>query len=228
MFESILKTTETSISAGPAVLIMVEAFVLGVLIAACYMFTQKKLYYSKEYVITVSILPAIVSLIIILVGSSIARALSLAGAFALVRFRSAQGTAKEIVFLFFAMGIGLAQGLGFVVFAPIATLIICLCLVIVCKTPFGEKVCQEKLLKVTVSQDLDYNKEFSDLFKEYTSEYTLKQIKTTDKGNAYELSYYVIMKNGIDEKNFIESIRKRNCGLNISLGMLPDKNDIVL
>lgn len=228
MFESILTATETSISAGPAILIMIEAFVLGLLIAACYMFTQKNLFYSKEYVITVSILPAIVALIIMLVGSSVARALSLAGAFALVRFRSAQGTAKEIVFLFFAMGIGLAQGLGFVIFAPVATLIICLCMVLVCMTPFGERVCQEKLLKVTVPQELDYNNEFSDLFKEYTKEYTLKQVKTTDKGNAYELSYYVIMKIGIDEKLFIESIRKRNSGLNISLGMMPDKNDIVL
>lgn len=228
MFESILTTSETTISAGPAIIIMFEAFVLGVVIAFCYIFSQKNGTYSKEYIVTISVLPAIVALIIMLVGSSVARALSLAGAFALVRFRSAQGTAKEIAFVFFAMAVGLASGLGFVFFAPVATAVICVCLIIVCKTPFGEKKSHEKLLKITIPEDLNYTGIFDDLFKEYTGECVLKQVRTTNMGTLYELSYYVILKDGVDEKKFIDSIRCRNGNLNISLGMLPDKNEVAL
>lgn len=228
MFKSILTTTETTISALPAVIIIVEGFVLGIFIAACYAFTQKNSTYSKEYIVTVAILPAIVSLIIMLVGSSVARALSLAGAFALVRFRSAQGTAKEIAFVFFAMAIGLACGLGFVFFAPIAEVIICLCLIIICKSKFGEKKSHEKLLKITIPEDLNYSGLFDDLFKEYTKEHTMKHVKTTNMGTLYELSYYIVLRDGVDEKQFIDSIRCRNGNLNISIGMLPDRSEVSL
>lgn len=228
MFESILTATETTISAGPAILIMIESFLLGVVIAACYIFSQRRGAYSKEYIVTISILPAVVSLIIMLVGSSVARALSLAGAFALVRFRSAQGTAKEIVFVFFSMAIGLAAGLGFVIFAPVAAVLICLCLIIICKLPFGEKKHNEKLLKITIPEDLNYSGIFDDLFKEYTKTYLLKQVKTTNMGTLYELSYHIILKDDADEKKLIDSLRCRNGNLNISLGMLPDRGEVAL
>lgn len=228
MFESILTATETTISAIPAIIIIIEGFVLGILIASCYMFSQKLSSYSKEYIVTLAVLPAIVSLIIMLVGSSVARALSLAGAFALVRFRSAQGTAKEIAFVFFSMAIGLACGLGFIFFAPIAAVLICTCLFIICKSKFGEKKSHEKLLKITIPEDLNYNGLFDDLFKEYTKEYVMKQVRTTNMGTLYELSYYIVIKDRMDEKQFIDSIRCRNGNLNISIGMLPDRNEATL
>ena len=228
MFESIVKTTETSITALPAILLIVEAFAMGVIIGLCYMFTQKKYDYSKEYIVAIAILPAIVALVIMLVGSSVARALSLAGAFALVRFRSAEGTAKEIAFVFFAMSIGLATGLGFIYMAPVATILICLCIILICKSRIGEKRQPRKMLKITIPEDLNYDGIFDDLLSEYTCYNTLARVRTTNMGSLYEITYYVILKNNVAEKDFIDALRCRNGNLNISLGLIPDKADTTL
>lgn len=228
MFESIIKTTETSITALPAILLIVEAFVMGVIIGLCYIFTQKKYDYSKEYIVAIAVLPAIVALVIMLVGSSVARALSLAGAFALVRFRSAQGTAKEIAFVFFSMSIGLATGLGFVILAPTATFLISLCIIVLCKSKIGEKKHSRKMLKITIPEDLNYDGIFDDLLKEYTNYNALARVRTTNMGSLYEITYYVVLKNSVSEKEFIDALRCRNGNLNISLGLIPDKMEATL
>lgn len=228
MFESIIKTTETTISALPAILLIVEAFIMGVLIGLCYMFTQKKYDYSKEYIVAIAVLPAIVALVIMLVGSSVARALSLAGAFALVRFRSAQGTAKEIAFVFFAMSIGLATGLGFVYLAPTATVLISGCIIVLCKSKIGEGRHTRKILKITIPEDLNYEGIFDDLFKEYTTYNRLSGVRTTNMGSLYEITYQVIIKKDVSEKEFIDALRCRNGNLNISLGLIPDKLEATL
>lgn len=228
MFHTILTTSETAISAWQTLVIVVEAFIMGVLIGGCYILTQRKHGYSKEYVVAIAVLPAIVALVIILVGNSTARALSLAGAFALVRFRSAQGSAKEIAFVFFAMSIGLSAGLGFVFLAPIATVIISGCIIILCKSKFGEKKAKLQMLKISIPEDLNYDGLFDDLFKEYTSECDLVRVRTTNMGTLYELTYYVILKDSNKQKDFIDSIRCRNGNLNISIGIIPEKIEPVL
>ena len=108
MFNSIISSTDSMISAGTSLASMGVAVVLGVLISVCYMFTQKKGSYTKDYIVAVAVLPVIVSLVIMLVGNSVAREFSLAGAYALVRFRSEPGSAIDIAVVFFAMSTGLA------------------------------------------------------------------------------------------------------------------------
>lgn len=228
MFESILTTTDTAISAGPAVLSIIGAMALGFAIALCYMYTQKKGTYSKDFIVAVIILPAIVAVVIMLVGSNIARAFSLAGAFSLIRFRSAPGSAKDIAVVFFTMAVGLAAGLGFIVFAVAFAVIIGLALIVLNKTSFGEMKGEEKLLKITIPEDLNYQGVFDDLFTEYATNCKLKHVKTTNMGTLYELSYNIDFAEGADEKAFIDALRCRNGNLNISLGMLPDKNGLML
>ncbi len=204
-------------------LCILTAVVLGVAIAFCYMFTQKKGTYSKDFVIAMAILPSIVAVVIMLVGSSMAKALSLAGAFALVRFRSAPGSAKDIAVVFFAMSVGLAAGLGFILFAPVVAVLICILLVVLSKTRFGETRSEEKLLKITIPEDLNYQGAFEDLFREYSTGCRLQHVKTTNMGTLYELSYLIDLKEGINEKELIDSIRCRNGNLNITLGIIPDR-----
>lgn len=64
------------------------------------MIACKKDGYNKNFIIGLVLLPAIVSVVILLIGSNVARAFSMAGAFALVRFRSAPGNAKDIAVVF--------------------------------------------------------------------------------------------------------------------------------
>lgn len=228
MFESIITTTESSISAASVMEVLVAALIVGLIMSFCYIFTQKKGSYSKDFVIALVMLPMIVSIVIILVGNSVARAFSLAGAFALVRFRSAPGSAKDIAMVFLAMAAGLACGLGFVFLAVIFAVIICAVLVVLSITPFGDCKSDEKQLKITIPEDLNYNSVFDEIFGRYTDKNTLQNVKTTNMGTLYELTYHVTMKKDADEKAFIDDLRCRNGNLTISLAMLPDKSNLIL
>lgn len=126
------------------------------------------------------------------------------------------------------MATGLACGLGYLVFGAVAAVIICIVLIVLCKTSFGEMKTADRQLKITIPEDLNYEGVFEDIFKEYTTECTLNNVKTTNMGTLYELTYLIGMKAGVSEKEFIDSLRCRNGNLNISLGAVPDRNTMVL
>ena len=225
MFETILKTTDVSIIPMPQALIcMGTALILGLVISICYMCTQKKGSYTKDFAIALTILPAVVAIVIILVGSNVARAFSIAGAFALVRFRSIPGNSKDIAVVFLTMAIGLATGLGYIAFGVMGTLLIVLVIVILSVSGFGENKSEEKLLRILIPESLNYK----DIFDKYLDYYEMKNVKTTNMGSMFELQYLVTAKKDMDEKAFIDEIRCRNGNLNISLGMMPDKHDTML
>ena len=225
MFETILKTTDVSIIPMPQSLIcMGTALILGLVISICYMCTQKKGSYTKDFAIALTILPAVVAIVIILVGSNVARAFSIAGAFALVRFRSIPGNSKDIAVVFLTMAIGLATGLGYIAFGVMGTVLIVLVIVILSVSGFGENKSEEKLLRILIPESLNYK----DIFDKYLDYYEMKNVKTTNMGSMFELQYLVTAKKDMDEKAFIDEIRCRNGNLNISLGMMPDKHDTML
>lgn len=139
------------------------------------------------------------------------------GAFSLIRFRSMPGNSREIVSIFFAMGIGLAVGMGHILFAAVITVLVSIVLVILSKTKFGEKNTHEKKLKIVIPEDLDYSNVFDDLFEKYTKTNQLEKVKTTNMGSLYELTYKIVTKENTNEKEFIDDIRCRNGNLNITL-----------
>lgn len=196
--------------------------VLGLIISLIYIFSDKEKKYSAPFAFSLAILPAIVTVVIMIVGSDIARAISLGGVFALVRFRSIPGNSKDITNVFFAMAVGLATGMGYVTIAVLVTVIIGVYYFLLGRLQFGVKRTITKQLRVTIPENLDYEGVFDDLFAEYTKRYELERVRTTNLGTLYELTYRVEMKQGISEKQFIDSIRCRNGNLNIILGKMPD------
>jgi uncharacterized membrane protein YhiD involved in acid resistance len=184
-----------------------------------YIKTYEKGQYSQNFALTLVMLPSIIAIIILLVGSNIARAFSLAGAFSIIRFRSEAGSPKEIAYVFFAMAAGLACGVGFFGYAVLFTLVLCMFLIVLGKVGFGVKKSPYKLLKVTIPEDLDYQREFEEVFNQYALSYELQKVKTTDLGSLYELVYLVSLYYDADEKEFIDALRCRNGNLNIVLGM---------
>ncbi|MCM1308432.1 MAG: DUF4956 domain-containing protein [Butyrivibrio sp.] len=228
MFESIIYTTDTAVSAGTSMLIILSALVLGLAIAFCYIFTQEKGSFTKDFVIAIALIPIVVAVIIMLVGNSVARAFSLAGAFALVRFRSAPGSAKDIAVVFLTVAMGLACGLGYIFFGAAATVIVCAVLVVLSKTRFGEAREAQKQLKITIPEDLNYTGVFDDIFKEYSNGCELVSVRTTNMGTMYELTYHISLKAGADEKGLIDSVRCRNGNLNITLGILPNRSSFIM
>lgn len=204
------------------------AVVVGIIIAGTYMFASKKKGYNTEFIVGLALLPAIVSVVILLIGSNVARAFSMAGAFALVRFRSAPGSAKDIAIVFFSMAAGLACGLGYVSFAVAFVVIVLVVLIALTITGFGEKKTVSKQLKITIPENLNYTDAFAEVLNVFTTKNELRNVKTTNMGTLFELTYHVDLKNGADEKKFIDAIRCRNGNLNISFGMLSDQGSSML
>lgn len=217
MLETILNTTSGNISTKEAMICIGAALGLGLIVSLIYIFSDRTRRISTNFAITLVILPAIVTVVIMLVGSNVARAFSMAGAFALVRFRSVPGDSKDITSVFFAMAIGLATGLGYVKFAAMITGTIGVVYLILMVSGYAVMKSAEKTLKITIPENLNFQGVFDDLFDEFTTKHSLERIRTTNLGSLYELTYLIRMKKDGDEKKFIDEIRCRNGNLNIIL-----------
>ena len=145
--------------------------------------------------------------------------MAVAGAFSLVRFRSVPGTAKEITMLFLAMGAGLICGMGYIGFAALFTVIMCVFCLLYNRLDFGEKknAAMYKTVNVTIPEDLDYTGVFENLFAEYTSSCELIRVKTTNMGSMFRLTYNVVLKDITKEKEMIDKLRCRNGNLEITV-----------
>ena len=192
------------------------ALVIGVIMALSYMFRSR---YSKSFVITLATLPAVVCVVIMMVNGNVGTGVAVAGAFSLVRFRSVPGSAKEIVMLFLAMGAGLIAGMGYIAFAFLFTIVMCLMFILYNALDIGGKKNAEKhkILQITIPEDLDYTGVFDELFKEYTTRYEIVKVKTTNMGSMFRLTYDVSLKDPAKEHEFIDRIRERNGNLEISV-----------
>jgi len=185
---------------------------LGVGTALVGMFKSKS---SQSFAVTLAIIPAAVQIVIMLVNGNIGAGVAVAGAFSLVRFRSVPGTAKEIGSIFLAMAIGLATGMGYVALAVISFIIIAAALLLLTALNFGQGGSAERVLKITIPEDLDYDGLFDDLFEKYLKSYSLDKVKTSNMGTLYELPYSITLKGAQVPKAFLDDIRCRNGNLNI-------------
>ncbi len=188
------------------------AFILGIIISYVHMKTTKC---TKNFAITLALLPMIVSFIIMLVNGNLGTSVAILGAFSLVRFRSVPGTSKEILSVFLAMTIGLAIGVGEIAFGIIGAVIACLIILVLNKVKFGNNIA--KKLIIAIPEDLDYTNLFDDIFKKYVDSYKLEKTKTTNMGSLFELTYLVNLKSKANEKKFIDELRVRNGNLKIVL-----------
>ncbi len=206
-----------SFTLGEILIVSGSSLILGFLISLVYVFTHKKTGYAPSFAITLVMLPIIIAVIIMLIGNNVARAFSLAGAFTIIRFRSAPADSKDIAYIFMTLAVGLALGLGFIGYAAIFAVIILIVLIILEMTGFGVPKCEHFILKVTVPEDLNYQELFTDILKEYASSYRMKRVRTADFGALFEVAYYVELKKGVNQKEMIDKIRTRNGNLNVSL-----------
>ena len=176
---------------------------------------QKILMLTKNLVFTISLLPPIVCVLIMLVSGGMGAAIAVGGVFALTRFRSATGTSREIVQIFLAMATGLTLGLGYIWIAIILVIVVESVSFIFALTHFGETTKLKRSLKVTIPEELDYNELFDDIFKKYTTKSVLVRVKLKNLGTLFQLSYDIVLKNAKDEKALIDEIRVRNANLDI-------------
>ena len=191
------------------------SLVLGIGLALVSQFRARS---TQSFAVTLAVLPMVVQVVIMLVNGNIGAGVAVAGAFSLVRFRSAPGTAREIGVLFLGMAIGLATGMGYVGLAALTFVIATAALLALTALHFGQKGSGERILKITIPENLDYEGLFDDLFAQYTTAHTLVKVKTSNMGTLYELEYRITLPEGQIPKAFLDALRCRNGNLNIVCG----------
>ncbi len=210
------------LTGGSFFLCMAASLVLGVMVAGVYMFKNT---YTQSMAVTLALLPVLVQTIILLVNGNLGAGVAVAGAFSLVRFRSAAGTARDITCIFLAMTLGLATGMGYLGIAVVTGVVVCLLLVAYSAISFGKKPLEEKELKITIPENLDYTGLFDDLFAEYTRAAELVSVRTTNMGSLYNLHYHITLKSADIEKELLDAIRCRNGNLDIICGKVPQERE---
>ena len=221
LFNNILTNSSDNITLIAALLTIGTALLMGIIIAFTYMKTQAEETYQRGFAVTLVMLPVILSVIIVFIGSNIARAFSLAGTLSIIRFRSAPGDPKDIGFIFFDIAAGLSCGVGLFGYGAVFVVILCAVLIFLEKTCMFEKSGVRKNLKITIPEDLNYQGAFDDILDKYTIRHSLSKIKTTDLGSLFEVCYNVTMESGVNEQEFINELRCRNGNLKIVLSVVP-------
>lgn len=221
MIESIFKGVfdsdlTTVISVSDFLLCLGVSLVLGLVLCGGYMYKTR---YTKSFVVTLSLLPAVVCVVIMMVNGNIGAGVAVAGAFSLVRFRSVPGTAKEIGTLFLAMGTGLVAGMGYLAYAALFAVVMSIVFVLFNRLDFGtgKNAKIYKTVNVTIPEDLDYTNVFEEVLEKYASSYELVKVKTTNMGSMFRLTYNVVLKESVNEKEMIDELRCRNGNLEITV-----------
>ena len=197
------------------------AMVLGFGTALVFLVRDR---HTNAFSQSLALLPGVVTLVIMLVNGNIGAGLAVAGTFALVRFRSAPGSAKEITGLFISVAIGLACGMGYVGVAVIFFVLMSVYVLGLGAARFGEESEKHRHLKITVPENTDYESLFADLLEKYTSFHELNKVRTTNMGTLYELHYRIVLKDSRHTREMIDAIRCRNGNLNIICGREADRD----
>lgn len=219
LFGSIFNGTLTL---GLFLLAVCASMALGLILAVVFMYKNT---YTKSFVSALVLIPAVETVVIMLVNDNLGVGLSVAGSFALIRFRSVKGNAKELVAVFIAMTIGIICGTGYVAIAGVFTILLCAVMFLMTLFDFGRQSDDEKYLKITVPESLNYDHVFEEILQKYTKSYELESVKTLTLGSLFRVEYRIIMKDAGQTKKMIDEIRTRNGNLEIMCGRNATNRD---
>lgn len=207
-------STTTVVAVDKFVICILASLAIGLIIAFSYKIKNKS---TKNFITTLALIPAMVCVIIMMVNGNVGTGVAVAGAFSLVRFRSMAGSAAEIGSIFLAMGSGLLLGMGYIGFALLFVVIICAAQLLYLQLGVGNTSVAEKTLRITIPEDLDYTGVFYDIFEKYARGVQLLNVKTTDMGSMFRMTYNLKLKDIKKEKEFVDELRCRNGNMEIFL-----------
>lgn len=222
MLDSILSLSSAGLTVSEFIFCTVFSIFYGVIIARIHMYKNQ---YSKNFILTLILLPLIVQTVIMLVNGNLGTGVAVAGAFSLVRFRSVPGNSREIASIFLGMTVGLAAGMGYVAIGGLLVLIVGIIMLLVANLPVGQMNQMMRDLKVTIPENLDYEGIFDDLFAEYTTQNELLKVRTVNMGSLYELHYHILFRGDKNEKKFLDELRCRNGNLTIVCGRVAQDRE---
>ena len=216
--------TDTAVDPAMMMLAIGVSLFLGLVIAKVYQF---KTVYSKSFVMSLALLPTLIAIVIFLVNGSLGAGVAVMGAFSLIRFRSAPGGAKELVSIFLVMTIGIAIGMGYLVFATVFTLIMSLVMLLLEVVNFGQMKHSMRQLTIVIPESLDYESIFDDIFNKAANHVELANVKTSDMGSLFKIKYIIQLNGRMTEKELIDALRTRNGNLEIAISRYITKENEV-
>jgi hypothetical protein len=215
----------TSASAGDitfaSYLLCVGCALLCGLIVACA--SSLRTGAGKSLFLSETLLPPIVATVIIIVNGSIGTGIAVAGAFSLIRFRSAPGKARDMAALFLSMAAGIVCASGYLGIALLFTVAVSAVILLFSYIRFGAELDMD--LRITVPESLGFADAFTDIFSRYTSSWRLVTVKTSNMGSMYRLQYRVRLRDRASTQAFIDEIRTRNANLEVSLSESSERED---
>lgn len=212
MFTGILNESAANLTFIEGGICTLASLMLGLWISVVYSVQGTA---TKNFKIALVLLPALVQLVIMMVNGNLGAGVAVMGTFSLVRFRSVPGGSREIIFIFFAMAIGLATGMGFLTFACFISFVIGFTFLLLNKLPFHNGSDTKKDLHITIPENLDYTEIFDDIFAQYLKQVELIKVKTVQLGSMFEVYYQITLKKPTQEKALIDAIRTRNGNLSV-------------
>ena len=214
--------TDTAVDPAMMLLAIGVSLLLGLVVAKVYQF---KTIYSKSFVMSLALLPTLIAIVIFLVNGSLGAGVAVMGAFSLIRFRSAPGGAKELVSIFLVMTIGIAIGMGYLVFATVFTLIMSLVMLLLEVVNFGQMKHSMRQLTIVIPESLDYESIFDDIFNKAANHVELANVKTSDMGSLFKIKYIIQLNGRMTEKELIDALRTRNGNLEIAISRYITKEN---
>lgn len=224
MFDQLFSDVFTGTTVNPASMFgaIGVGLVLGLILAKVY---QYKTVYSKSFMMTLVMLPTLIAIVIFLVNGSLGAGVAVMGAFSLIRFRSAPGGAKELLAIFLAMTIGIAVGMGYLVFASVFTIIMSVVMLLLETVNFGQMKHSMRQVTVVIPESLDYELVFDDIFQKATNYVELANVKTSDMGSLFKIKYIVQLNGTMTEKELMDALRTRNGNLEIAISRYVTKEN---
>lgn len=193
------------------------SFLLSLVIAWVYRYTHKGVSYSQQYVHTLVLMGTVVSLIMLIIGSNVARAFALVGALSIIRFRNAMKETRDVGFIFLSMAIGMAVGTRFFLLGTFATFVLCAIVIILARFDMFSKEVTERILRIRFPADRNYETAFEIPFRAHLAEYRVISVETVRGGELQELVCSVVLKKGTTGGALLESLRAYNDNNKVTL-----------
>ena len=216
----------TSLTLGNALTALGTTIGLAFLLSLTYWFTHRNLALRSTIMMTILLMGPIAGIVVLVVGNSLARAVSIGGGIALIRYRYTMSDPRDLIYLFLSLAIGMACGVGAVGYAVVATLIICIVLIVANLTKFDNMRARTLKLKITVPEDINYVGMFEPVLNQYCKSWVLNKVKTTDYGTLIDLHYHIRPKDLSEQKQMIDAIRCMNGNLNVVLSETADERGL--
>ncbi|MBN1654741.1 MAG: DUF4956 domain-containing protein [Deltaproteobacteria bacterium] len=207
-------------------MVLFLSFVLSLIVAWVYRFTHRGVSYSQSYVHTLVIMGTVVSLIMLIIGSNIARAFALVGALSIIRFRNAMKETRDVGFIFMVMAIGMAVGTRFYLLAVFATSVLSAFMIALHKFNLFAKEVRERILRIRLPIDRDHEEAFEEPFRKHLEDHRIISVETVRAGVLQEVVYSVVLKKRANPKDLLEDIRARNDNQKVTLVLGQQEVDI--